>query len=241
MKKYGDYFYYEDFDVLIQLKSASVDEKIFIRSISTLFKVEYDWQPKIQMRDGKRIVRQLGCGGNGCAYMTNNNKVVKFTQDTYESIFAIHLSEVTEYWPSIFVDTHKIYLSKDFSLIWKDYALSLSKEVIKLFDVEELFIDFLEKLYQGDSDWREYIELLTSIKSERDVFDKLLSFSSEFYELHELVGLTGDDLCISNIGLSKDEDRFVIFDYGMFNLSPVPSVIIPYNQIIDLHLIKKEE
>lgn len=231
MKKNDGYFYYQDLDVFIQIKSDSVDEIKLMRNIETLFEVEYDWRPKIESIDGEKTIRQIGCGGYGCAYLTNNNKVVKFTEDRHEAIFALHLNEVTEYWPSIFVNVHKVYLSGQSAFLWKDYAVEIKE---KDFLHTEECLRFLDELYQGDSDWRESLDLVPSIKQDRDFFDKLVSFGNEFSELNGSIGLSGSDLKMSNIGLSKNMDRLVIFDFGMFDIWPEPEINISYNKIIDL-------
>ncbi len=203
----NSFFYSEKNNVWISVRDY-IENKEEI--IDALFSAGKELEPKITVKDNVRIIRPIGCGSFGCAYLTNNNKIVKLTTDEEEINFAYTVKYNFKEWPGIFVEPYALFrVPQDktgnfCSVLWKDYALKMKK-----LEGDLLSIIFSNPPITAYSD-RDRLENPVT-KFDR----KLIKFVEDSLYFKNKYDFSLKDRNIKNIGFSLDRERVVFFDYGM--------------------------
>lgn len=236
-----EYLYLEKYDVYLEWElDPRQNEEQTTRQLTELsnylFDVEDKFLPEIEYIHGRKVIKSLGSGMNGIAFMSKGQYVIKLTGDKTESDFALTIAKEFEEWPSIFTKVHKIMVSKDYSILWKDYALDLEERVdyqLLAWLYKEIWKNpdnpFYKKYSQGFLQARQTTKL-----------DKLSQkFANDFIELAKSHNLKSNDTSTNNVGLSSKKDRLVIFDFGGFTIDSEYKITEEdMNRIIDLSSIK---
>lgn len=214
MKLYEHKFaYVKEHDVFLDIGHRENLINIVEKYGHILFEVEYDFLPLIKEIDGKKVVQKIGCGGSACAYITNNNNVVKISTDPDEGSFAISLSK-TEEPPKIIVKPYKVFINDNISILWKDFAIKTSMKVDK-----HMLYCLYTREFKTEYCKKKFKEIFKRIPASLE--ERLnTEFAREYLKLFKSNDLDCYDLNVSNIGLSKNRDSFVIFDYGLMSINP---------------------
>lgn len=186
--------------------------------------------PNIEKKYNLKIIKILG-ESRGIAYLTSDNKVVKFTPSTDEYEISQHLfnNNNNKYFPQIYhidiLDKKQTTLHGDWYIIIKEFIPNLDSDtkakINKLFEELSLFY-FSNKTILVTAPFINICD--TVIKSGSDLFSAMISSEDEYKDLRKLyfemlemckvlkeTNASEIDIHVDNFGLRGGE--LVLFDY----------------------------
>lgn len=187
--------------------------------------------PNIEKKYNLRIIKILG-ESRGIAYLTSDNKVVKFTPSTDEyeiSHYLLNNNNNNKYFPQIYhidiLDTKQTTLHGDWYIIIKELISNLDSDtrakINKLFEELSLFY-FNNETTLVKSKSISICDIV--IKSGSDLFSTMISREEEYKDLKniyfellemckelEKTNVSEIDVHVDNFGLRGD--KLVLFDY----------------------------
>lgn len=233
-KTFGDIvFDFQSHKIPIHLKLSK-------RIVDILYSVEWEYQPKTKEENGKSIIEIIGCGHYGCAFFSNNNKIIKVTDDHEEALSVLKYTVQAKNLYDVFIPVHKVYMSLETTILWKDYA--------NFFPLSEEDGEFLSNILDQVTDEYEEWHL---IKDTDAKMEKIIDFARRIRKLYQEYQIICTDIKPENIGLYRK--KLCIFDIGyvefgrnwssdeeLENYLKIMNSLEDKNEIIDIGELRNE-
>ena len=172
-----------------------------------------------KLRFEYKDLKLIGFGDHGCAFLTNENSVLKLTDDKYEYKMALAL--LNNKYPNLLHRFPEIYNLKNFKnkifIIEMEYAKILKNKNKKLYEKTENFIydNIISKGIDLSSINKKDIKSKININKYK-YFDEIFNLYKDFDEIFNLYkdfhkeNLFPDDLQAQNVGWNSNGDLIVI-------------------------------